>query len=160
MTKAVYPGSFDPITHGHCDLVERAARQFDQVVVAIAHNINKQTMFTVDERVELAEKVLAHLPNVTVIPVTGLIVDFTEQQGATAILRGLRAVSDFEFEFQLASMNRNLKPDIETLFMTPAEQYAYISSSLVKEVARFNGDVSMFLHPLVLERVKQKLAAQ
>lgn len=158
MTKAVYPGSFDPITHGHRDLVERAATQFDEVVVAIANNINKQTMFSIDERVELAKEVLAHLDNVTVAPVTGLIVNFTEEQGATAILRGLRAVSDFEFEFQLASMNRNLKPDIETLFMTPAEQYSYISSSLVKEVARFNGDVSMFLHPLVLERLLQKLA--
>ncbi len=160
MTKAVYPGSFDPITHGHSDLVERAARQFDQVVVAIANNVNKQTMFTIDERVELAAAVLAHLDNVTVEKVSGLIVDFAQQHSATAILRGLRAVSDFEFEFQLASMNRNLKPDIETLFMIPAEHYTYVSSSLVKEVAKFNGDVSEFLHPLVLERVQQKLAKQ
>lgn len=158
MTKAVYPGSFDPITHGHADLVERASRQFDKVVVAIANNINKQTLFTIDERVALASEVLNHLDNVSVLPVTGLIVNFAEAQRATAILRGLRAVSDFEFEFQLASMNRNLKPDIETLFMTPAEQYTHISSSLVKEVARFKGDVSMFLHPLVLERLQQKLA--
>jgi pantetheine-phosphate adenylyltransferase len=160
LTKAVYPGSFDPITHGHSDLVERAARQFDQVVVAIANNVNKQTMFTIDERVELAAAVLAHLDNVTVEKVSGVIVDFAQQHSATAILRGLRAVSDFEFEFQLASMNRNLKPDIETLFMIPAEHYTYVSSSLVKEVAKFNGDVSEFLHPLVLERVQQKLAKQ
>ncbi len=158
MTKAVYPGSFDPITHGHADLVERDSRQFDKVVVAIANNINKQTLFTIDERVALASEVLNHLDNVSVLPVTGLIVNFADAQRATAILRGLRAVSDFEFEFQLASMNRNLKPDIETLFMTPAEQYTHISSSLVKEVARFKGDVSMFLHPLVLERLQQKLA--
>ncbi len=157
MTKAVYPGSFDPITHGHRDLIERAARQFDQVVVAIAHNINKTTTFTIDERVELAREVLSHLDNVTVAKVSGLIVDFTESVGATAILRGLRAVSDFEFEFQLANMNRNLKPGIETLFMTPGEQYAYISSSLVKEVAKFGGDVSMFLHPRVLGELQQKL---
>ncbi|MEL0082352.1 MAG: pantetheine-phosphate adenylyltransferase, partial [Gammaproteobacteria bacterium] len=121
-------------------------------------NINKQTLVTIDERVALASEVLNHLDNVSVLPVTGLIVNFAEAQRATAILRGLRAVSDFEFEFQLASMNRNLKPDIETLFMTPAEQYTHISSSLVKEVARFKGDVSMFLHPLVLERLQQKLA--
>ncbi len=158
MTKAVYPGSFDPITHGHSDLVERAARQFDHVVVAIANNINKKTTFSIDERVALANEVFCDCDNVSVEPVEGLIVDFAEQLGATAILRGLRAVSDFEFEFQMASMNRNLKPTIETLFMTPSEHYASISSSLVKEVARFNGDVSGFLHPLVLERLKEKLA--
>lgn len=158
MTKAVYPGSFDPITHGHSDLVERAARQFDHVVVAIANNINKKTTFSIEERVELANEVFAHCPNVSVEPVEGLIVDFAQSRGASAIIRGLRAVSDFEFEFQMASMNRNLKPDIETLFMIPSEHYASISSSLVKEVARFNGDVSGFLHPLVLERLKEKLA--
>jgi len=158
LTKAVYPGSFDPITHGHSDLVERAARQFDHVVVAIANNINKKTTFSIDERVALANEVFCDCDNVSVEPVEGLIVDFAEQLGATAILRGLRAVSDFEFEFQMASMNRNLKPTIETLFMTPSEHYASISSSLVKEVARFNGDVSGFLHPLVLERLKEKLA--
>ena len=158
MTKAVYPGSFDPITHGHSDLVERAALQFDHVVVAIANNINKKTTFSIEERVELANEVFAHCSNVSVEPVQGLIVDFAEQINASAIIRGLRAVSDFEFEFQMASMNRNLKPAIETLFMTPSEHYASISSSLVKEVARFNGDVSGFLHPLVLERLKEKLA--
>jgi pantetheine-phosphate adenylyltransferase len=149
MATVVYPGSFDPITNGHADLIERAARLFGQVIVGIARNISKQPLFNLDERIGLVRAVVGHLPNVRVMPIDGLLVDFVVSQNAQVILRGLRAVSDFEYEFQLATMNRHLRPQVETIFLTPAEQHAFISSSLVKEVARFGGDVSVFLHPAV-----------
>jgi pantetheine-phosphate adenylyltransferase len=138
MATVVYPGSFDPITNGHADLIERAARLFGQVIVGIARNISKQPLFNLDERI-------------------GLLVDFVVSQNAQVILRGLRAVSDFEYEFQLATMNRHLRPQVETIFLTPAEQHAFISSSLVKEVARFGGDVSVFLHPAVAAALRARI---
>jgi pantetheine-phosphate adenylyltransferase len=159
MATVVYPGSFDPITNGHADLIERAARLFGQVIVGIARNISKQPLFSLDERIELVGAVVGHLPNVRVMPIDGLLVDFVASQKAQVILRGLRAVSDFEYEFQLATMNRHLRPQIETIFLTPAEQHAFISSSLVKEVARFGGDVSVFLHAAVATALRARIAA-
>jgi len=146
---AVYPGTFDPITNGHYDLIERAARFYDRLVVAVANNRNKNSMFTLEERVEMAKQVVAGLDNVEVIGFDGLLVDFVHKINGNVLLRGLRAVSDFEYEFQLASMNRKLAPEIETMFMTPAEQYAFISSSLVREISKLGGDVSEFVHPVV-----------
>lgn len=142
---AVYPGTFDPITRGHIDLVSRAARVFERVVVAIAESPHKAPLFPLDERISLARGSLRDLPNVEVVGFSDLLVEFAQQVGAGVIVRGLRAVSDFEYEFQLASMNRHLAPEVETLFMTPDERYGFISSSLVKEIARLNGDVSEFV---------------
>ncbi len=150
---AIYPGTFDPMTNGHTDLILRAARVFDRVVVAIAQSPNKQPAFSLNHRIELAERVLSEhtLPNVEVCGFDNLLANFVVEQGAGVILRGLRAVSDFEYEFQLASMNRHLIKEVETMFMTPDEEHGFISSTLVKEVARLNGDVSEFVHPLVAE---------
>lgn len=145
----VYPGSFDPITLGHVDLVERVARLCSRVVVAIGRNPNKQSLFTEDERVTLAREAVAHVSCAEVVAFDGLLVDFVQSVGGNMVLRGLRAVSDFEFEFQLASMNRRLAPEIETVFLTPAEHLSFVSSSLVKEVARLGGDVSGFVPPNV-----------
>jgi pantetheine-phosphate adenylyltransferase len=150
MDIVVYPGTFDPITNGHTDLVERAARLFPRVIVAVAVNPAKRGAFSVETRVILAREVLAHITNVEVCSFDNLLVDFMRQKQARVILRGLRAVSDFEYEFQLASMNRRLAPDIETVFLTPAEQYAYISSSVVREIARLGGDVTAFVHKNVV----------
>jgi pantetheine-phosphate adenylyltransferase len=158
MLKVVYPGTFDPFTRGHEDLVRRAARIFDHVVLGVAASEAKRPFFAVGERVEMARAVLAPYPNVTVDSFTGLLMDFVHEQGARVILRGLRAVSDFEYEFQMAGMNRNLHPEVETLFLTPAEQYMFISATIVREIARFGGDVSSFVHPAVNERLKAKLA--
>ena len=157
MKTAVYPGTFDPITNGHTDLVQRAARLFDRVVVAIAANPGKAPAFPLDQRVHLAREVLAGLPNVEVCSFDNLLVDFLHQRGADIILRGLRAVSDFEYEFQLASMNRQLAPDIETVFLTPAEQYAFVSSSLVREIAALGGDVSPFVHAQVVAALRARV---
>jgi pantetheine-phosphate adenylyltransferase len=159
MATVVYPGSFDPITNGHADLIQRAARLFEHVIVGIARNISKQPLFGLDERIDLVRAVVGDLPNVRVMPIDGLLVDFVTSQGAQVILRGLRAVSDFEYEFQLATMNRHLRPQVETIFLTPAEQHAFISSSLVKEVARFGGDVSVFLHPAVADALRARTAS-
>ncbi len=148
-TTAVYPGTFDPITNGHQDLVRRAASIFTRLVVAIAANPNKAPMFSLDQRVDMARRVLADVPNVEVLGYRGLTVDFARQNGLTVIVRGLRAVSDFEFEVQLANMSRHLSPEIESVFMTPQEQYTFISSTLVREIAVLGGDVSEFVHPLV-----------
>lgn len=156
-TTAIYPGTFDPITNGHSDLVQRATRLFDRVIVAVAANSTKSTVFTTEQRVALAEAVLAEFPNVEVCSFETLLVDFVKAQGAQVILRGLRAVSDFEYEFQLASMNRHLNQEVETVFLTPAEQYAYISSSLVREVAGLDGDVSPFVHEKVVAALKSRL---
>jgi len=155
---AVYPGTFDPITNGHLDLVERAARFYDRLVIAVANNQNKQSLFKLEERVALVEQVTQHLNNVEVMAFEGLLMRFVRQIQGHVLLRGLRAVSDFEYEFQLASMNRKLAPEIETMFMTPAEQYAFISSSLVKEVARLQGSVSEFVPPEVEVALKQAFA--
>jgi pantetheine-phosphate adenylyltransferase len=145
----VYPGSFDPITNGHSDLIARASRLFDRVIVAVARDSAKEPTFATEERVALALSVCNGMPNVEVVAFAGLLVDFARSAEVHVIMRGLRAVSDFEYEFQLAGMNRRMAPDIETLFLTPAEQYAYISSSLVKQIARLGGDVSGFVPPAV-----------
>jgi pantetheine-phosphate adenylyltransferase len=150
MTTALYPGTFDPITNGHSDLVARAELLFDRVVVAVAANPGKQPAFSLDERVAMARQVLSGHDRVEVIEFDSLLVNYASECGASVILRGLRAVSDFEYEFQLAGMNRRLAPDIETVFLTPSEQFAYISSSLVREVASLGGDVSDFVHPVVV----------
>lgn len=146
---AVYPGTFDPITNGHFDLIERASRFYDRLIIAVADNRNKKSLFSLEERVALAKEVTQHLKNVEVVGFSGLLVDFVSDIGGSVLLRGLRAVSDFEYEFQLASMNRKLAPEIETMFMTPAEQYSFISSSLVREISALGGDVSEFVHPSV-----------
>ncbi len=156
MRKVVYPGTFDPITNGHIDLVERACRLFDQVVVAIAASTRKNPLFTMDERVVLAKETLSHLPNVEVMGFDILLVEFVRQQKAQAVLRGLRAVSDFEYEFQLANMNRALAPTMESIFLTPAEHLSYISSSIVREIAFLNGDVSQFVAKPVEAALKKK----
>ncbi len=156
MQIAVYPGTFDPITNGHTDLIERAVRRFDRVIVAIHENSDKQPALGWKERIELAQ-LLKNQDNVVVEGFDGLLVEFARQQGAGVILRGLRAVSDFEYEFQLASMNRQLAPEIETLFMTPDEHYAYVSSSLVREIAALGGDVTPFVHAEVVAALKRRL---
>ena len=157
---AIYPGTFDPITRGHTDLIERACRLFDRVVLGVAMSPSKTPCFTLDERVDMARKVLAHLPQVEVCGFEGLLVEFARAQDAQAILRGLRAVSDFEYEFQLASMNRKLAPELESLFLTPAEEYAYVSSSLVREIAGLGGDVSHFVDPLVASELRGRLQTE
>ena len=156
MIKVVYPGTFDPITRGHEDVVRRAAGLFGEVIVAVAES-RTHTLFTLDERVDMAREVFADFANVRVEGFGGLLMSFVQAQGARVVLRGLRAVSDFEYEFQLAGMNRNLYPEMETLFLTPAEQYTFISATMVREVARFGGDVGKFVSPLVAVRLQQKL---
>ena len=155
MIKVVYPGTFDPITRGHEDLVRRAAGLFDEIIVAVAES-RAQTLFTLNERVEIARETFAMYANVRVEGFNSLLMSFVQAQGARVVLRGLRAVSDFEYEFQLAGMNRNLYPEVETLFLTPAEQYTFISATMVREVARFGGDVSKFVSPPVAARLQQK----
>ncbi|MDD5299174.1 MAG: pantetheine-phosphate adenylyltransferase [Gallionella sp.] len=155
MIKVVYPGTFDPITRGHEDVVRRAAGLFSEVIVAVAES-RTQTLFTLDERVEMAREVFAAFTNVRVEGFSGLLMSFVQSQGARVVLRGLRAVSDFEYEFQLAGMNRNLYPEMETMFLTPAEKYTFISATMVREVARFGGDVSKFVSPSVAARLQQK----
>lgn len=155
---AVYPGTFDPITNGHHDLVVRAASIFSRVVVAIAANPNKAPLLPVEKRVELARAVLADVPQVEVMGYSGLTVDFARQHDLSVIVRGLRAVSDFEYEFQLASMNRHLETGVETVFMTPAEQYTFVSSTLVREVAALGGDVTAFVHPRVAEALGRRFS--
>ena len=152
---AVYPGTFDPITNGHHDLVRRAAGIFDKVIVAIAANTSKTPMFTLEKRVDLARRVLSDLGNVEVIGYSGLTVDLARQHQPAVILRGLRAVSDFEFEFQLANMSRHLDRNFETVFLTPQEPFSFISSTLVREIAVFGGDVSAFVHPIVEAELKK-----
>lgn len=154
--KAVYPGTFDPITNGHADLIERAARLFSHITVGIASNPSKKPLFSLEERVALATEVTAHLDNVTVLGFTGLLADFAQNQGATILIRGLRAVSDFEYEFQLANMNRRLNPDLESVFLTPAEENSFISSTLVKEVALHRGQVANFCHAVVQDALYKK----
>jgi pantetheine-phosphate adenylyltransferase len=157
MIRAVYPGTFDPITRGHEDLVRRAAELFDEVVVAVADSLAKRPFFTLHERVRLAREVLKPYRNVRVEGFRGLLMDFIRRNKVGVILRGLRAVSDFEYEFQMAGMNRNLHPDVETLFLTPAEQYMFISASIVREIASFGGDVSKFVHPRVVRALSARI---
>jgi len=152
---AVYPGTFDPITNGHQDLVRRAAGVFERVIVAIASNPNKAPMFPLEQRVSMAKQVLGDIPNVEVMGYAGLTVDFARQHGVQVVVRGLRAVSDFEFEFQLANMSRHLMRDLETVFLTPQEQFTFISSTLVREMAILGGDVKEFVHPLVAAELRK-----
>jgi len=156
-TRVIYPGTFDPITNGHIDLVSRAAKMFDEVVVAIAIGHHKNPVFSLEERVDLAQNSLSHLSNVEFVGFDGLLVNFFREQKATAVLRGLRAVSDFEYEFQLANMNRRLDSNFEAVFLTPSEQYAFISSPLVREIARLRGDVTKFVPPNVVAAFERKL---
>lgn len=155
--KVVYPGTFDPMTRGHEDIVRRAAMLFDKVIVGVAKSAGKSPIFSMEERVELAREVLAPFPNVTVIGFDGLLMNFLHAQDARLILRGLRAVSDFEYEFQMAGMNRKLYPDVETVFLTPADEYMFISATMVREIARLGGDVGKFVQPVVNERLRRKL---
>ncbi|NOX08909.1 MAG: pantetheine-phosphate adenylyltransferase [Gammaproteobacteria bacterium] len=157
MKIAVYPGTFDPITNGHTDLVQRAAVLFDRVIVAVASSPGKKPVFDSEQRVALANAVLSGIDNVEVLSFDCLLVDFVQQQGANVILRGLRAVSDFEYEFQLASMNRQLAPEVETLFLTPSEQFSFVSSSLVREIASLGGDVSPFVHEKVMDALRSRM---
>ena len=158
MIKAVYPGTFDPMTRGHEDLVRRASVLFDRVVVGVADSRAKQPFFTVDERLEMARQVLVPYANVEVRSFSGLLRDFVLGEGARVILRGLRAVSDFEYEFQMAGMNRSLIPDVETVFLTPAEQYMFVSSTIVREIASLGGVVRKFVHPVVQARMTAKVS--
>lgn len=158
MTGALYPGTFDPITHGHSDLARRAAGIFDRVVVAIADNPGKRPLLDVQERVELARQVLADIANIEVTSFTGLTVDYARQHELRVIVRGLRAVSDFDFEFQLATMSRHLSDQVDYVFLTPTEQFNFITSTLVREIAQFEGDVGQFVHPLVVAALKRAWA--
>jgi len=155
--RAVYPGTFDPITNGHEDLIYRASRLFDEVVVGVAHSQAKRPFFSLEERVHLAEMILEPLPNVKVLGFTGLLSEFVKDQQAGIILRGLRAVSDFEYEFQLAGMNRRLAPGVETLFLTPSDKYLFLSATIVREIAVLGGDISAFVNPLTAARMKEKI---
>ena len=158
MTKRVlYPGTFDPITLGHFDLIKRAARMFDETIIAVAANPQKEPMFNLEERVAMIEHCVKDVPSTRVIGFSGLLIDVLEMQKSRVVLRGLRAVSDFEFEFQLASMNRRLNADTETIFLTPSEKYTFVSASIVKEIARLNGDVAQFLDPHVNECLVDKI---
>ena len=154
---AVYPGTFDPITLGHEDIVHRAANLFDEVVVAVAGSTNKRTLFNFEERVSLAQSVFKKSSNIKVVGFSGLLMQFVQAQGAQMVIRGLRAASDFEYEFQLAGMNRKLFPQLETIFLTPSEQYMFVSSTLVREVATLDGDVRQFVSPMVETAIKNKL---
>jgi len=154
---AIYPGTFDPVTCGHSDICSRALSMFDRVVVGVADNPEKQPFFTLDERIDMLQIALSDHERISVEPFSGLLIDFARDCGSRIIIRGLRAISDFEFEVQLAGMNRSLAPEIETVFLTAAEKYAFVSSSLVREIARLNGDVSEFIHPEIHRRLTQKL---
>ncbi|MCR1825172.1 pantetheine-phosphate adenylyltransferase [Pseudomonas sp. GD03721] len=156
MNRVLYPGTFDPITKGHGDLVERAARLFDHVIIAVAASPKKNPLFPLEQRVELAREVTKHLPNVEVVGFSSLLAHFVKEQNANVFLRGLRAVSDFEYEFQLANMNRQLAPDVESLFLTPSEKYSFISSTLVREIAALGGDISKFVHPAVADALNAR----
>lgn len=158
MKIVVYPGTFDPITNGHLDLVERALRLFDHVIVAIAASTKKNPLFTLDERVDITSQALSHLDNVEVCGFDCLLADFVKERNATGLIRGLRAVSDFEYEFQLANMNRALAPQMESVFLTPSEKFSYLSSSLIREIASLGGDVSQFVPVVVEEALKNKFA--
>ena len=157
MKRAIYPGSFDPVTHGHLDVVERARKLFDEVIVAVAYNDEKSPVFTLEERLGLLRQTLGKIDNVRIAHFSGLLVDFAREQQASAVIRGLRAISDFEFEFQMALMNRKLEGNVETMFLMPKEEYTYLSSRIVKEIARLGGDVSKFVAAPVAKALAAKL---
>jgi pantetheine-phosphate adenylyltransferase len=157
MRRAIYPGSFDPVTNGHLDVIERARKLFDEVIVAVAHNDQKQPLFTLEERIELLRATIGATDGVKIKPLPGLLVDFAVKQNAIAVVRGLRAVSDFEFEFQMALMNRKLESSVETIFLMPKEEYTYLSSRIVKEIARLGGDITSFVPARVAEAFARKL---
>ena len=157
MIRAVYPGTFDPLTKGHEDLVARAAKLFGEVIVAVAHSQAKRPFFSLEERVGLAREILTEYPNVRVMGFTGLLSDFLDKHEANVILRGLRAVSDFEYEFQMAGMNRKLNPGVETMFLTPSDKYMFISATIVREIAIMGGDVGEFVHPLTMKALMSKV---
>ncbi|MDV7214029.1 pantetheine-phosphate adenylyltransferase [Azotobacter beijerinckii] len=159
MNRVIYPGTFDPITKGHGDLVERAAKLFEQVIIAVAASPKKNPLFPLEQRVELAREVTRHLPNVEVVGFSSLLAQFARDQKANVLLRGLRAVSDFEYEFQLANMNRQLAPEVESLFLTPSEKHSYISSTLVREVAALGGNIEQFVHPAVAVALRERFRA-
>jgi pantetheine-phosphate adenylyltransferase len=159
MIGAVYPGTFDPLTRGHEDLVRRASVIFGTVIVGVADSRAKKPFFTLTERIDIAREVLRDLGNVTVVGFSGLLINFIHEHDARVIMRGLRAVSDFEYEFQLAGMNRSLYPDVETVFLTPSEQHMFISATLVREIATLGGDVSKFVHPIVRDKLREKVKA-
>jgi pantetheine-phosphate adenylyltransferase len=158
MRRAIYPGSFDPVTNGHLDVIERARKLFDEVIVAVAHNDEKQALFSLEERLELLKGSIGKIDNVRIAQFDGLLVEFAAAQNASAVIRGLRAVSDFEFEFQMALMNRKLKTNVETIFLMPKEEYTYLSSRIIKEIARLGGDVSSFVPPAVGKALARKFA--
>ena len=157
MRRAIYPGSFDPVTNGHLDVIERARRLFDEVIVAVAHNDQKQPFFSLEERLELLQKVIGDRDHIKLAPLDGLLVDFAIAQKSTAVIRGLRAISDFEFEFQMALMNRKLEASVETIFLMPKEEYTYLSSRIVKEIARLGGDISQFVPACVASAFEKKI---
>ena len=157
MQRAVYPGTFDPMTMGHVDLVKRASKLFDSVIIAIASSDSKKPMFSLEERIDIGNKIFADDPKVEVVGFSGLLVNFAKENGADILIRGLRLVADFEYEFQLANMNRVMSPEIESVFLTPKEEYSYISSSLVKEIATMGGDVERFVDPVTLEALNRKI---
>ena len=158
--RAIYPGSFDPVTNGHLDVIDRARKLFDVVIVAVAHNDQKQPLFSLEERLDLLRGALGKITNVEIAPLPGLLVDFAMAKKATAVIRGLRAISDFEFEFQMALMNRKLDPDVETIFLMPKEEYTYLSSRIVKEIAKLGGDVSAFVPPEVAKALAKKFTVE
>jgi pantetheine-phosphate adenylyltransferase len=158
MRAAIYPGSFDPVTNGHLDVIERARKLFDEVIVAVAHNEEKQALFSLEERLELLRQSIGKIDNVRIAQFDGLLVEFAAAQKASAVVRGLRAVSDFEFEFQMALMNRKLEANVETIFLMPKEEYTYLSSRIIKEIARLGGDVSSFVPPVVGKALARKFA--
>ena len=155
--RAIYPGSFDPVTNGHLDVIDRARKLFDEVIVAVAHNDQKHPLFSLEERVDLLRGALGEIKNVEIAPLPGLLVNFAIQRKATAVIRGLRAISDFEFEFQMALMNRKLESTVETIFLMPKEEYTYLSSRIVKEIARLGGDVTEFVPPAVAQALASKM---
>jgi len=156
--RAIYPGSFDPVTNGHLDVIERGRKLFDEVIVAVAYNEEKNALFSLDERLQLLEQSIGTVDNVRIAQFDGLLVDFAVAQNANAVIRGLRAVSDFEFEFQMALMNRKLETAVETIFLMPKEEYTYLSSRIIKEIARLAGDVSSFVPPAVVKALKRKFS--
>ncbi len=159
MRRAVYPGSFDPVTNGHLDVIERARKLFDEVIVAVAHNDEKQALFSLEERLQFLQDSIGKIDRVRIAQFDGLLVEFATAQKASAVIRGLRAVSDFEFEFQMALMNRKLEAGVETIFLMPKEEYTYLSSRIIKEIARLGGDISSFVPPVVSKALARKFAA-
>ena len=160
MNKAIYPGSFDPVTLGHLDIIERTSKMFDRVIIGVLNNKSKSPLFSVEERVNMLKEVTANLPNVEVQSFEGLLIDFVRKNDARVIVRGLRAITDFEYELQMAQTNRVIAPEVDTIFLTTNLRYSYLSSRIVKEIAEFDGEISAFLHPAVAEKVREKLTAR